>query len=99
MVVLGECGRCVDQTLLVATLDERHRLRELIQGLPEDGDVAVTKDAESRRDQPAAYTGGDGVVAIEVGDDRLRDGQADGGTSSHCRISFQIDTEQIWKAE
>ena len=54
VVVLGERGRRVDQGLLVAALDERHRLGELVQRLAEAGDVAVAEDAEGRRDQPAA---------------------------------------------
>ena len=66
-------------------------LGELVQGLPEAGDVAVAEDAERGRDQPAAYAVGDGVLAGQVGDDGLRDGQPDGGGCIHGETRFRID--------
>ena len=77
--VLGERGRRVDQGLLVAALDERHRLVQLVQGLAQAGHVAVAEDAQGGGDQPAALAVGDGVLPGQVGHDRLGDGQSDGG--------------------
>ena len=51
---LGEPDRRVHQRLLVAALDERHRLAELVQGLAQAGHVAVAEDAQGGGDQPAA---------------------------------------------
>jgi hypothetical protein len=44
---LGEGGGRVDQGLLVAALDERHPVVELVEGLAHAGDVAVAEDAEA----------------------------------------------------
>jgi hypothetical protein len=72
--VLGERGGRVHQGLLVAALDERHRVAELVQGLAEAGHVAVAEDAQGGRDQPAALAVGHRVLPGQVGHDGLGDG-------------------------
>ena len=76
--VLGERGGRVHQGLLVAALDEGHRVAELVQGLAEPGHVAVAEDAQGGGDQPAALAVGDRVLPGQVGHDGLGDGQPPG---------------------
>ena len=78
--VLGVPDGGVHQSLLVAALDERHHLGELVQRLAQPGHVAMTEDAQGGRDQPASLAIGDRVLPGQVGDHRLRDGQPNGGS-------------------
>src|SRR2546423_508375 len=80
---LGVPGRDVHQGLLVAALDERHRVAELVECLAEAGDVAVAEDAQRGRDEPAALTVGNRVLLRQVRDEGLRDGEL------HVWFSYQ----------
>ena len=88
---LGEGGGRVHQGLLVAALDERHPVVELVEGLAHAGDVAVAEDAEGGRDEPAAVAVGHRVLGGQEPDDGLGDRQAHGPPvrSGHGWISLQ----------
>ena len=51
---LGIAGCHVYECLLIAALDERQRVAELIQCLAESGHIAVAEDPQRGRDQPGA---------------------------------------------
>ena len=76
--VLGEGGGRVYQGLLVAALDERHHVAELVQRLAEPGHVAVPEDAQGGGNQPAALAVSDRVLPGQERHDGLGDGQPHG---------------------
>ena len=75
---LGVAGREVHQCLLVAALDERQVVGVLVERLPKPGDIAMAKDAQRGRDEPAPFAVGDAVLLGQVAHEGL------GGSEPNC---------------
>ncbi len=74
---LGVGGGDVRDVLLVAALDERQLVGQLIEGLTQSGDVSVSEDAQRGGHQAAPGTVGEAVLGGEVFDDGLGGGEPD----------------------
>ena len=74
---LGVGGGDVRDVLLVAALDERQFVGQLIEGLTQPGDVSVPEDAQRGGHQAAPGTVGEAVLGGEVFHDGLRGGEPD----------------------
>ena len=65
------------QVLLVAALDERQLIGELIQSLTQPGHIAVPEDAQRGRDQPGPLPIGHAVLGGKKLHDGLGGGEPD----------------------
>ena len=97
---LGVAGREVHQCLLVAALDEWQVVGVLVEGLPEPGDIAVAKDAQCGRDEPAPFAVGDAVLLGQVAHEGLGGSEPNcGGREGHgrppgCRVWVSVAGHQ-----
>ena len=72
---LGVPGCHVHQRLLIAALNERQRVAELVQRLTQPGHVSVAEDPQRGRNQPATMPIGHRILPGDVCNQGLRNGQ------------------------
>jgi hypothetical protein len=85
-------NRTVSEALLITPLHERQVIAELIQSLPEAGDVAVTEDSQCRRDKPLTVTIRDRILR----GDELYEGLCDGQSRGLSGLSSSHDSVLIF---
>ena len=80
------------ERLLIAALNERQRVAELIQCLAQPGHVSVAEDPQRSRDQPTAMPVRHRILPGQVRDEGLRNGQPHrtSGCVAHDRTPLLI---------